>query len=206
MKAQREQIPSYTCRGSRCIGTLLFGDFVSPLCRYAAAASRGTEILKLLHQSSPCATPLSSEGQQTKGQGLRVLASRHHQSAWGRGGAVFVLLLAVAAVRLIPGARLLVGWGGACVPMNGAGSRKQEVSSRTEQLQQVRCSALVLGSRCVISRRSERGQAVHARSSSFCSPFSASSKSLPAFRQGEFPGSKELTPLSERRGRWGGAA
>ncbi|GAB1302019.1 Dipeptidyl peptidase 3 [Apodemus speciosus] len=53
-----------------------------------------------------------------------------------RGGAVFVLLLDVAAVRLISGARLLDGWGGACVPMNGAGSRKQEVSLRTEQLQQ----------------------------------------------------------------------
>lgn len=117
-----------------------------------------------------------------------------------------VSLLAVAAARLIAGVRLLVGGGGACVPMNGAGSRKQEVSLRTEQLQQVRYSALALGSRCVIFRRSELGLAVHARSSSFCQPFSASSKSLRAFGQGEFPGSKELTPLSERRGRWGGAS
>lgn len=117
-----------------------------------------------------------------------------------------VLLLDVATVRLIPGASLLVGGGGACVPKNGAGSRKQEVSLRTEQLQQVRCSALVSGLRCVIFRRSERGLAVHARPSSFCPLFSVSSKSLPAFGQGEFPDSKELTPLSERRGRWGGAA
>lgn len=123
-----------------------------------------------------------------------------------RGGAVFGSSTGCSCCPSDPWGQTIGRWGRGLCPMNGAGSRKQEVSLRTEQLQQVRYSALVLGSRCVIFRRSELGLAVHATSSSFCPPFSASSKSLPAFGQGEFPGSKELTPLSERRGRWGGAA
>lgn len=130
-------------------------------------------------------------------------------SAWGRGkmrgGAVFGLSTGCSCCSSAPWGQI-IGGGGACVPMYGEESRKQEVSLRTEQLQQVRHSVLVWGSRCVLFRRSEQGLDVHARSSSFRPLFSPSSKALPAFGQGEFPDSKELTPLSERRDRWGGAA
>lgn len=51
-------------------------------CQFRASVGTGsslagTEILQLLNQPSPFATQ-RGEGQQTKGQGLRVLASKHH--------------------------------------------------------------------------------------------------------------------------------